>query len=307
MKGKIFDIKKFAIHDGPGIRSTLFLKGCPLDCIWCHNPEGLKNKINLWYFERKCIQCKTCVSVCPNYALSFGKNEDPFISINRQKCDNSGNCVDACPTNALAFDGYELGSKEVVKKLLEDKIFYDQSGGGITISGGDPLYQHDFSLEVLRKCREAGAHTAIETCMYAKQDILESFIGLVNLFIVDIKLMDNNEHKKNVGTNNELILLNFKFLVEKKQNILVRIPLIPKITATKKNIRAISQFVIKNSPGTPIELINFNPLAESKYWLMGKEYSFLKEMKPFSQVELDRFYSYMENEGVPLEQKNISY
>lgn len=305
MKGNIFDIKKFAIHDGPGIRTTLFLKGCPLNCLWCHNPEGIQNRIDLWYFERKCIQCGSCISACPNKALSIGKGDEPYISINRSKCDNGGACVKACPTTALTFDGYEMEVNEAVDKLMQDQIFYEQSGGGITISGGDPLLQYDFSREVLKKCRENGVHTAIETCMYAKKEIFQSFFGLVDLFIVDIKIMDPIEHQKYVGTGNDLILSNFKTLVENNQNILVRIPLIPEITSTEDNIRSICQFVVKNAPDTAIELINFNPLAENKYRLMGKNNVSLSEMKPYSQKELDKFYSIIEEEGALIKRETV--
>ena len=298
MRGRVFDIKKFAIHDGPGIRSTLFLKGCPLKCVWCHNPEGIENKINLWYFERKCIQCDSCLSVCPNQALTEGKEGEPHILIDHQKCDINAACVAVCPTTALSLDSSEMDTEEAVEKLLQDKVFYDQSDGGITISGGDPLYQHEFSREVLQMCRDSGVHCAIETCMYAKEEILRSFMGLVNLFIVDIKLFDETEHKKYTGTGNELILSNLKMLAENKQNLLVRIPLIPEITTKEENIRSICRFVLEHAPGTGIELINFNPLAENKYRLMGREYEFLAEMKPYSGEELDKYYAILEDEGI---------
>ena len=297
MKGNIFDIKKFAIHDGPGIRSTLFLKGCPLKCLWCLDPGGIENKINLWYFERKCIQCGSCISSCPQKALSIGKKGEPYITINREKCNNCGDCVKSCPTTALTFDSYEMEVNEAVEKLLQDKIFYDRSGGGVTLSGGDPLYQYEFSRDVLKKCRENDVHTTIETCMYAKEEILKSFIGLVDLFIVDFKLYDPVEHLKYVGTDNELIFSNFKTLAENKQNLLVRIPLIPGITSKEENIRSICRYVVSISPQTEIELINFNPLAENKYRLMGKNYESLSVMKPYSQNELEAFYSILEEEG----------
>jgi len=298
VRGKVFDIKKFAIHDGPGIRSTLFLKGCPLKCIWCHNPEGIEDRINLWYFERKCIQCDSCLSVCPNQALTKGTEGEPYIKIDHEKCDVSGACVKACPTTALTFDSSEMDVDEAVEKLLQDQIFYNQSGGGITISGGDPLYQYKYSLEVLKKCKEQGVHTAIETCMYAKKEILQSFIGSVDLFIVDLKLFNDSEHRKYTGTGNELILSNFKMLVESDQDILVRIPLIPRITTGDENIRSIGRFVRDVSRETEIEFINFNPLAENKYRLMGREYEFLSEMKSYSKSEMDHFYSILEEENV---------
>lgn len=298
MKGNVFDIKKFAIHDGPGIRTTLFLKGCPLKCMWCHNPEGIDLKMRLWYFEQKCIQCGSCLSACTQGALSQGSENEPFISINHQKCNSCGDCAKVCPTNALCFDGYELEAADAVEKLLQDKIFYDQSGGGITISGGDPLFQSDFSKAVLFECRKAGVHTAIETSMYSKEDVFESFFGLVNLFIVDIKLFDEIQHKKYTGTGNKLIFSNFKKLVESKQNILVRIPLIPKITATESNLKSIARFVFETSSEVEIELINFNPLSENKYRIMGKEYDFLTKMKPFTGNQLDDFYSILKAQGV---------
>ncbi len=199
MKGLVFDIKKFAIHDGPGIRSTLFLKGCPLKCVWCHNPEGLENRKHLWYFENKCIKCGSCISVCPNNALSKGENGEPFIRIDNTHCDNSSFCVEACPTRALTFDSYELEVDEAVEKLLQDRVFYQQSGGGITISGGDPLFQGEFSRAVLQRCRDNGVHTAIETCMYAKEELFRSFFDLVDLFIVDLKIFNEADHIKYTG------------------------------------------------------------------------------------------------------------
>ena len=298
MKGRIFDIKKFAVHDGPGIRSTLFLKGCPLNCIWCHNPEGIRNRKSLWFFENKCIGCRSCIEVCPCDALSENPDGKPFIIIDYDTCDNCGSCTEECPTKAISFDSWEVDVDEAVEELLQDRVFYRKSGGGITLSGGDPLFQHEFSREVLKKCREAGVHTAIETSMYAKQEIFESFFDLVDLFIVDLKILDNDMHKKYTGTENGIIHSNFKRLVEENKNILVRIPLIPGITATDDNIRSIGEFVYSLSPGTEMELINFNPLAENKYRLMGEEHDYLKEMQPYSEEELDHFYSLLTEIGI---------
>jgi len=298
MMGNIIDIKKFTIHDGPGIRSTVFLKGCHLRCVWCHNPEGLENKVSLWYFESKCIKCHKCISVCSNKALSIA--EKPHIKINKEKCKNAGSCVEVCPTTALCFDGKELSAKAVVEILMDDKAFYQKSGGGITISGGDPLYQFNFSLEILKACKSENIHTAIETSMYAKRDILQKFIDCVDLFLVDIKLFDSDKHEKYTGVGNELIKSNFEYLVSQKANILLRIPLIPGITATKGNIKNISRFVYNTSKNVPIELMNYNPLAENKYRLMGKNYEVLKGMKPLSENELEQLYQIVKNEGIEI-------
>lgn len=306
MKGNVFDIKKFAVHDGPGIRSTLFLKGCPLKCIWCHNPEGIENRKHLWWFEHRCIGCGSCITACPRNALSReNQSNASLIHINKDVCNNCGDCVDVCPTKALAFDGYELEAEEAVEKLLEDRIFYEQSGGGITISGGDPLFQSDFSIAVLSECKKRGIHTAIETSMYAKPEVFESFFGLVDLFIVDIKLFDNSLHKKYTGRGNTLILSNFRKLTAANQQVLVRIPLIPNITAVEENIKAIAGFVRETSKDTPIELINFNPLSANKYRIMGKEYNFLTHMKPFTDKAVDEFYSLIEAQGTRIERETL--
>ncbi len=307
MKGRIFDIKKFAIHDGPGIRTTLFLKGCPLNCIWCHNPEGISSSMNLWFFNSKCIGCGSCIEACPENALSRGKPGESSIIIDYQKCNNCGICTEICPTKALSFDGWEIDVDEAVKELLQDRLFYEKSGGGITLSGGDPMLQHEFSKAVLKKCKDAGVQTAIETSMYAKEEIFESFFGLVDLFIVDLKIFNDEKHREYTGTGNQLIHSNFKKLIETKQNMLVRIPLIPEITTTADNLKAIGSFVYNLSPETEIELINFNPLAENKYRLMGKEHEYLTVMKPYTEDELDGFYAILSEQGIKTKREtNVS-
>jgi len=304
MTGQYFDIKKFAIHDGPGIRSTLFLKGCPLKCVWCHNPEGIEHEAGLWFFNKKCIQCGKCLSACPEGALSSDSGRDPFIIIDREKCVKCGKCVDICPTTAITFDSSQITLDEAVDKLLQDQLFYGESGGGVTISGGDPLYQYEFTREVLRRCKEQGVHTAIETSMQAKQSVLERLIDVVDLFIVDLKIMDDEMHRKYIGVGNSLIHSNFAMLVEKGVELLVRIPLIPGITALEENIRAVGHFVKSLSGQVPVELINFNPLAVNKYRIMGRGEGDLKDMEPYTEKELDRFYSILEEEGVPLVREN---
>lgn len=297
MNGNIIDIKKFTVHDGPGIRSTVFLKGCPLRCAWCHNPEGIQSKINLWYFEKKCIRCNRCVSACNNHALG-AEDSIPHIRIDREKCANAGDCVEACPTGALCFDGRTVSHEYVVDVLLADKVFYEQSGGGITISGGDPLFQPEFSLEILKACKNQGIHTAIETSMYAKSETIKEFLKYVDLFIVDIKIFDLNEHKRYTGVDNTLIKSNFKLIASEKDGVLVRIPLIPGITATRENVRQIAKFVYETKMSIPIELMNFNVLAENKYRLMGKENGIIKGMKPLTETELDQLYQVISEEGI---------
>lgn len=280
MQGIVFDIRRFTVHDGPGIRSTVFTKGCPLGCVWCQNPEGRENKIDLWYFRNKCIGCLRCIDICPNKALSpQGKEAEglnagnrPDIRINRKKCGCCGKCVEACPAKAMAFDGRVVSSDEVVKELLKDRVFYETSGGGITISGGEPLFQHQFNLEILKKCKDEKLHTAIETCLYSGKEILEQFLGLTDLFIADMKIFDSGLHKAATGKNNELIKSNLEMLVERGAEVMVRIPVIPGFTDSVENIRSIASYIYGLKKDMPVELINFNPFAKNKYRLMEAAY-----------------------------------
>lgn len=294
----MFDIKRFTVHDGPGIRSTVFTKGCPLDCPWCQNPEGRISGIDLWYFENKCVGCHRCVEACAEKALSTDCEKQNCILIDHGKCTKCGKCVELCPAKALAFDGRIMSSDEVVEELMKDRIFYETSGGGITISGGDPLIQHEFNLEVLKKCKDQGIHTAIETCLHARKEIVERFIEVVDYFIIDIKVFDAGLHRKYVGLGNDIIKENFEFLAAKGVEMLVRIPLIPGYTATEENIRLIARYVTGVNDGIPVELINFNPLGENKYRLMQREYGLDRSLKPYTKDELDTFKDMLKQEGL---------
>ncbi len=298
MEGSIFDIKKFALHDGPGIRTTIFLKGCPLRCVWCQNPEGLYRNKQLWYFKNRCIQCNECIQFCPSQALTASSSDGDYIKIDYTKCNNCGICVDRCPAEALCFDSNEISVDAAVETLLEDRIFYEKSGGGITISGGEPFFQHEFSKALLRACKHQGVHTAIETSLQVENSILQQFVDIVDLFIVDIKLIDSVQHKTYTGLGNSTILSNFAYLIGKGVTPLVRIPLIPTITATKENLEGIAKYVHKLSPNGEIELINFNPLAINKYRLMGIEQCELLNMKPYNTQELEEFTHHIENVGI---------
>lgn len=304
MDGNIIDIKRFTLHDGDGIRSTVFVKGCGLHCAWCHNPEGIEDCVGLWYLPRQCIRCRACVASCPELALASDDEAGPFIVIDRSRCTNCGACVEACPTTALSFDGQRLSSEAVAELLLRDRQFYEESGGGITVSGGDPLIQSDFVLDILGRCHAAGLRTAIETCLQGPWAVLESFLPVTDLFIVDLKLADAELHREYTGQGNELIRSNYRRLSGPqgafglKRDMLTRIPLIPRVTARPENVRAIARFVKDCSPGARVELINFNPLAENKYLLMGRDRDFFREMEPLSAEELAGLYAILEAEGL---------
>jgi pyruvate formate lyase activating enzyme len=285
--GIIFDIKRFSIHDGPGIRTTVFLKGCPLNCLWCHNPEGLHGYIRLWYFENKCIHCGRCMSVCPRRALQYDSKRS--VSIDHDKCDQCGICAKQCPGDALALDGRAVTDREVFDEIVKDITFYSVSGGGMTLSGGEALQQVDFCAALLKRCKNASIDTAMETSLYAKREDIKQIVPLIDHFIVDIKIFDEVRHKAYTGVSNRLIHENFELLAKSAGDILVRIPLIPGYTDDEKNLTAIARYIRKVRSGLHIELINYNPLAPSKYQIMKKEYK-PGDIKPFTDDQLTALY-----------------
>ena len=291
MNGFVFEVKRFAVHDGPGLRTTLFLKGCPLRCPWCQNPEGLHLEPRLWYKEADCLRCGNCVAACQERALAL----DERVHIDQAACVLCKRCLDACPTEALLLDGREVSADEAEETLLQDAVFYAE-GGGITLSGGEVMAQWPFALELLRRMRARGVDTAIETCLLVKQDVLSRFLELVDHFIVDIKYFDGAEHRRVLGESNELILANYRYLVEKGADVLVRTPLIPGYTATEANIRAIARFVRLTDANARYELLNFNPLCRSKYAALEEDYPVSGQ--PFSAGEMEAFYAILREEGI---------
>ena len=291
MNGFVFEVKRFAVHDGPGLRTTLFLKGCPLRCPWCQNPEGLHLEPRLWYKEADCLRCGNCVAACQERALAL----DERVHIDQAACVLCKRCLDACPTGALLLDGREVSADEAEETLLQDAVFYAE-GGGITLSGGEVMAQWPFALDLLRRMRARGVDTAIETCLLVKQDVLSRFLELVDHFIVDIKYFDGAEHRRVLGESNELILANYRYLVEKGADVLVRTPLIPGYTATEANIRAIARFVRLTDANARYELLNFNPLCRSKYAALEEDYPVSGQ--PFSAGEMEAFYAILREEGI---------
>ena len=291
MNGFVFEVKRFAVHDGPGLRTTLFLKGCPLRCPWCQNPEGLHLEPRLWYKEADCLRCGNCVAACQERALAL----DERVHIDQAACVLCKRCLDACPTGALLLDGREVSADEAEETLLQDAVFYAE-GGGITLSGGEVMAQWPFALELLRRMRARGVDTAIETCLLVKQDVLSRFLELVDHFIVDIKYFDGAEHRRVLGESNELILANYRYLVGKSADVLVRTPLIPGYTATEANIRAIARFVRLTDANARYELLNFNPLCRSKYAALEEDYPVSGQ--PFSAGEMEAFYAILREEGI---------
>lgn len=297
MKGRIFDIKRFAVHDGEGIRTTIFLKGCPLRCSWCHNPEGLESHRTLWYFEKKCIHCGSCIAGCRENALSV---QDGRIVIDAESCSHCEICTEICPAAALCYMGEGVTAEEVVSRVRSDLPFMKRSGGGITLSGGEPTMQSEFALELLKLLKEEGFSTCMESCMYAPTELFRKFLPLLDDVIVDIKLFDDALHQRYTQRSNACILKNFQYLATHHEHVLVRIPLIPGITDSNENIRAIAAFVHSVAPNVPLELINYNPLAPDKYRIMGREYPLDATTVPLSRARLDELHAIIEAEAVPV-------
>lgn len=291
----IFDIKRYGITDGNGIRTVIFIKGCPLRCQWCQNPEGLSKSIALWHIKNVCVKCGGCIASCPKHALSWGGGE---IAIDHYKCGLCGECIQECPVGALRMDGATMSVDEVFEQILKDEVFYRVSGGGVTLSGGECTASSEFALELLAKCRENGIDTAIETCMYVATEVLKKFIECTNKFIVDIKIMDEERHIKATGVSNALILKNFKYLCEAGVDLMVRIPMIPGYTSDEENIRSIGKFVAEINPHIPIELINFNPLCTQKYDSLHREFIPERQRMPLSQDEMLRRAEILRESGI---------
>ncbi len=296
LTGDVFDIKRFAIHDGDGIRTTVFLKGCPLSCIWCQNPEGITRKPDLWYYHERCIQCSRCVEVCSNNALSAHPGQVNFIKIDRNRCTNAGACVSACPVSALDWDSKAYTVAELVDVIKRDEAFYRRSGGGVTLSGGEPFVQSQFTLAVLKACRENGIHTAVETTASYSREILTSALPYIDQFLMDIKLWNSDEHLRYTGVRNEHILKNISFIAEHNSNLLIRIPMIPDITTLESNLKPIARFVASLPGDIPIELINFNPLPKGKYHALGQDWKFSEYKDPYSEDEMEAFRNILRNE-----------
>lgn len=304
-QGLIFQIQKMSTEDGPGIRTTVFFKQCPLKCIWCHNPESILKKKQLEWFKHKCIGCRTCIKVCEQKALSF---DEEGLNIDREKCNSCGNCSEECPSTALHMWGELWNLDDLFYEIEKDKVYYTQSKGGITVSGGEPTLQSDFIMAFLRKCKENGISTALDTCGYTSRKIFERILPFVDLVLLDIKEIDSNRHEKFTGVPNDLILENAIWISEYIKNngksIWIRTPIIPNYTATEENIRGIGDFIVNKLSNIPDrwDLLAFNNLCTSKYERLDMEWP-LKSFSLMTDDEIENFYVIAMQSGV----KNIHW
>ncbi|HML33459.1 trans-4-hydroxy-L-proline dehydratase activase [Sporomusa sphaeroides] len=280
--GTVFNIQKYSIHDGPGIRTTVFFKGCPLACWWCHNPESLSAKTEIVFLQNKCIGCGDCVKSCTNAAITLTSQG---IKRNETKCSLCKMCVEACPTGAMEQLGQKRTVAEVMREIEKDNIFYEESGGGVTFSGGEALYQLEFLDALLTACKAKRIHTALDTSGYAPWEAIDRIADKVDLFLYDIKLMDDKKHKKYTGASNKLILENLKKLAADQRRIWIRIPVIPGINDDEKNIKDLGDF-LSSLNLRDVYLLPYHNIAIDKYARLGKTYP-LPELASLSDKQMD--------------------
>jgi len=252
----LFDIERNAFADGPGIRTTVFFKGCNLRCAWCHNPESQKRERELAFFESRCTHCGKCQEKCPNHL---------------EKCTLCGACTTYCPTDARKIYGKEMSVDEVMEEILRDRAFYESSGGGVTFSGGECMLQIDFLEEILKKCKENGIHTAVDTAGHVPYEYFERILPYTNLFLYDVKCFDSDTHKKYTGVGNERILENLGRLLQSGAHVWIRIPTIPTVNADEDEMSKIKAFLDANGVPEKVELLPYHTMGEGKCLALGKE------------------------------------
>jgi len=315
--GKIVNIQRFTIHDGPGIRTQIFFKGCPLRCMWCSNPECISPKTELGVYP-KCIglsKCGLCVKACPVRISPLGFDDDVLWSIDRAKCSpDCIICVDACPASAVIRWGKEYNVEQLMEIILADMSYYQKSGGGVTLSGGEVMLQWEFARELLRACKESGIHTCVESALHCGREQMKAVYEFTDLVISDIKHMDTGLHKEYTGVGNELILENLKRTIELGKNLVIRIPVVPGHNDDDENILATGEFILKELGGklVQLQLLPYRKLGVDKYASLGLDYPMGDDYKPpereFWEPELLRLAALLTDMGVPaVAGSNVKY
>ncbi|MFC1904227.1 glycyl-radical enzyme activating protein [Chloroflexota bacterium] len=294
LKGLVTLIQRYSVHDGPGIRTVVFLKGCPLGCLWCSNPECQSINTELIIYSSQCNGCAKCVPACPQGATSL--SADNVISIDRQKCNLCMKCIEACPTRAIRTSGDSMDVNQVMEEVRRDEVFYRHSGGGVTVSGGEPLFQWQFTLAFLRACKEENINTALETCGYASWDIMNGVLPFVDMVLFDIKHTDSQKHKEYTGKSNNLILLNAHRLGESGKRLWVRLPLIPGYNDSPENLLATAALA-KEIKAEKVSILPYHELGTPKNEGLDREYP-LKDMVLPDDEFINRAREIIQSAGV---------
>jgi len=291
-KGLIFNIQRFSIHDGPGIRTTVFMKGCPLRCRWCSNPESQNPYPEIMTYDVKCIRCGKCEQICPMNAITISQKGR---KIARTQCTLCLKCAEVCPTGAISISGKYMTIEEVMKEVGSDKLFYQNSGGGVTISGGEPLSQWEFVLQLLKECKQEGLHTALDTCGYAPWHILEKVLEHTDLILFDIKHINSSQHRKGTGKGNRLILDNAKRTAAKVRTWL-RFPLIPGYNDSDEHVREVAELATKIRV-EKVSILPYHEWGKAKYEKLGRRYPF-KNTQTLSDWHIQKLQKIIENMGL---------
>lgn len=292
--GIIFNIQKFCIHDGDGIRTCVFLKGCPLRCIWCHNPESLEKATTLSFSKHKCSTCGRCLAVCPSRTIENG-----ILKIDRENCIKCGKCTEICLNDANEIVGMEMTASEVMDEVLKDKMFYDTSGGGLTVTGGEPSFQADFTLELLRISKNAGISLAIETCGTGSREFYKNCAQLDTTFLYDIKCIDPIQHRKLTGADNTQILSNLNYLMDSGADIIIRLPLIPDCNDSDEDIAKLAAFLNENKGRYRYaEIMPYHTLGIGKAEKTGSTVSYVHNSA--SEAEISRWCSQFASHGIDI-------
>ncbi|MHA1725594.1 MAG: glycyl-radical enzyme activating protein [Promethearchaeota archaeon] len=272
-KGLIFNIQHFILHDGPGIRTNIFFKGCPLHCKWCHNPEGINPFPEILFREFQCIHNKNCIKCINSCSVNAIKYSNESIIINRSKCNLCEECVKICDSNALEICGQYMSVEDIMKEVLSDKVFFEQSGGGVTLSGGEPLLQFNFVKEFLKEARYQELNTCLDTTGYVETKKFKEIMNLVDLFLYDVKCLDEERHEQLTGKSNNLILKNLKICLDHHCNLIVRVPIIPGYNFMNLSSELENYLIQLAEMGiTSFELIPYHEFGVQKYKMLGREY-----------------------------------
>jgi pyruvate formate lyase activating enzyme len=300
-KGLITDIQHFSIHDGPGIRTTVFMKGCPLNCLWCHNPESISFKPEINYHPEFCIGCGACVSACPTQSHQIEDGQKVF---ERETCRLVGLCLDRCWAEALELKGREREVAQVLEEVLEDRSFYQNTGGGVTLSGGEPLAQPDFSLNFLKAAKESCLHTVVDTSGQVKWEVLKSALPYTDLFLIDLKCFTAQRHKSLTGLSNEQIKTNLRHLLEAKAAVWVRIPLIAGCNDQPEEWEPAAEMIAGLNKDIIVHLLPYHKFGEDKYSRLGKVYQ-LPGAQPPSSAHLDSLRRIFHDKGLRVSVKGM--